>query len=220
MSGILHYSIFNTPRAAVKYTMVDNHISGAAEAQRSTLDTQFTVHPNATPFTVSQQAYLAAHPDPRYNCIATSAVVFDISNRSCPRLLLLQRSANDTAPNKWEVPGGGCEDDDESILHAAARELWEEAGLKAVHLGAPVTGPHFFSSKSGKKVCQFVFPVQAETNNEGRMDVTLDPNEHQRFVWASEEEVKAKRVQDIELEFTAKDIECTVLAAFSQFRTG
>ncbi|KAL6835586.1 NUDIX hydrolase domain-like protein [Trichoderma sp. SZMC 28015] len=212
-------SVFNTSRDTVKYIMFSTNTSGAAAAQRPSPNLQFTVHPSAAPFRVSQQAYLAAHPDPRYTYIATGSLVFDTSNKSCPRLLLLQRATHDSMPNKWEVPGGGCDDDDESILYAAARELWEEAGLKAVHLGAPVGRPYFLQSRSGKKVCKFVFPVQAETNSEGRMDVTLDPREHQSFTWASEEEVKAKRIKDTELEFTHKDLECIVLAAFSQFKT-
>ncbi|PNP51218.1 hypothetical protein THARTR1_08122 [Trichoderma harzianum] len=201
--------------------MLSTNTSGAAAPQRPASDLQFTVHPNAAAFAVSQQAYLAAHPDPtRYSYIATGSLVFDTSSQSCPRLLLLQRAAHDSMPNKWEVPGGGCDDDDESILHAAARELWEEAGLKATHLGAPVGTPYFLLSRSGKKVCKFVFPVQAETNSQGRMDVTLDPREHQCFVWASEDEVKARRIKDMELEFTTTDLECIVLAAFSQFKTG
>jgi 8-oxo-dGTP pyrophosphatase MutT (NUDIX family) len=28
-------------------------------------------------------------------------------------------------PNKWELPGGAVDDDDPTILHAAARELAE-----------------------------------------------------------------------------------------------
>ncbi|KKP06723.1 hypothetical protein THAR02_01212 [Trichoderma harzianum] len=220
MNRILRSSVFNTSRAAVKSVMPSTSTLEAAAAKRPASNLQFTVHPSAAPFTVSQQAYLAAHPDPRYTYIATGSLVFDTSNQSCPRLLLLQRAAHDSMPNKWEVPGGGCDDEDESILHAAARELWEEAGLKAIHLGAPVGRPYFLQSRSGKKVCKFVFPVQAETNSGGRMDVTLDPREHQSFTWASEEEVKAKRIKDMELEFTTKDLECIVLAAFSQFKTG
>ncbi|EHK21832.1 uncharacterized protein TRIVIDRAFT_151706 [Trichoderma virens Gv29-8] len=191
---------------------------GVRVTHRSALDLHFTVHQAATPFTVSLQAYLAAHPDSRYSYIATGTLVFDISNQPYLRLLLLQRSANDSMPNKWGVPGCGCDDDDESILHAAARELWEETGLKAIHLGAPVGEPHFFSSESRKRICKFVFPMQVETNNEGHMTVTLDPREHQCFAWASEEEVKAKRIEDIELDFTTKDLVCTVLEAFSQFK--
>jgi hypothetical protein len=47
------------------------------------------------------------------------------------------------------------------------------------------------------------------------MDVKLDPKEHQSFVWASEEEARARKVGNLEIEFTMKDLEETVLEAFS-----
>jgi ADP-ribose pyrophosphatase YjhB (NUDIX family) len=134
-------------------------------------------------------------------------------------------------PGRWEIPGGGCDDDDASILHAVARELWEEAGLQAAHVG-PLVGraPHVFVSRSGKVVGKFNFLVEAARDADadddddadgGRRwgewgDVTLDPDEHQRFVWASEEEVRAGRAVegDVELTFTTADVEETVLEAF------
>lgn len=44
-------------------------------------------------------------------------------------------------PGCWEIPGGGCDDDDESILHAVARELWEEVGLTTTRIGPLVGNP-------------------------------------------------------------------------------
>lgn len=117
-------------------------------------------------------------------------------------------------PNRWEVPGGACDDEDESILHGVARELWEEAGLKATYIEPPLREPHFFTSRSGKSICKFVFVVQVEQGTDGHLDVKLDPEEHQRFVWASQAEVKAKKVGDVELEFTTQDLENTVLQSF------
>jgi 8-oxo-dGTP pyrophosphatase MutT (NUDIX family) len=38
-------------------------------------------------------------------------------------------------PGRQEIPGGGVDDDDESILHAVERELWEEAALTAFSMG-------------------------------------------------------------------------------------
>ena len=66
-------------------------------------------------------------------------------------------------PNRWEVLGGGCGDEDESILHGVARELWEEAGFKATCINALVGDPHFFIGRSGKRICKFHFMAQAET---------------------------------------------------------
>jgi len=52
-----------------------------------------------------------------------------------PRVLLIQRAAHDSMPLRWETPGGGCDDDDISILHSCARELFEEARLRATTIG-------------------------------------------------------------------------------------
>ena len=116
-------------------------------------------------------------------------------------------------PGRWEVPGGGVDDDDESILHAVARELWEEAAISAVSIGPLVGNPHFFFSRSGKQICKFNFLVEAKSV-EGRLDVKLNPEEHQSFIWASEDEVRARKAGDVELEFTTTDLEATVLEAF------
>ena len=99
-------------------------------------------------------------------------------------------------------------------MHGLARELWEEAGLKATHVERSLGDPHFFTARSGKKICRFVFVVQAERGAEGELNVRLDPEEHQRFVWASQDEVKAKKVGDVELKFTTQDLENAVLQSF------
>ncbi|RFU31303.1 hypothetical protein B7463_g5013, partial [Scytalidium lignicola] len=174
----------------------------------------FTSHPSTSPFTVSCQTYISIHPDIKCKYIATGSLVFDNFNSTTPRLLLLQRSKSDSMPGRWETPGGGCDDEDESILHAVTRELWEEAGLKASNIGPLVGKPHFFVSQSGKQICKFNFLVQVEQGTEGKLEVKLDPAEHQRFVWASENEVRAKKVGDLDLEFTTKETEETVLEGF------
>ena len=53
-----------------------------------------------------------------------------------------------------------------------------------------------------------------EKGADGRLEVKLDPSEHQRFVWGSEEEVRVRKVGDVELEFIMSDLEATVLDAF------
>lgn len=105
------------------------------------------------------------------------------------------------------------DDDDKSILHAVARELWEEAALTAVSIGPLVGDPHFFETRSGKRICRFNFLVETKST-EGTTDVKLNPEEHQRFVWASEEEVRARKVGDLEIEFTTTDPVATILEAF------
>ncbi|KAI1130833.1 NUDIX hydrolase domain-like protein [Nemania abortiva] len=169
-------------------------------------------------FAVSKRAYLDAHPDASFDYIATSALVLDSTNPSNPRILLVQRAASDSYPNKWEPPGGGCDDTDETILYAAARELWEEAGLEAARIVGLVGEPHFFTLRNGNRVCQFNFAVHAKADPGTPLVVRLDPKEHQRFVWATEGEVKAKKADGIELDFTTEGVERTVLLVFEYFR--
>ncbi len=91
-------------------------------------------------------------------------------------MLLIQRAAHDSMPNRWEVPGGAVDDDDPSILHGAARELWEEAGLKAVRFTHIVTTekragevPGFiFTNRHGTRFfCRFTFAVEVESYEAG-----------------------------------------------------
>jgi 8-oxo-dGTP pyrophosphatase MutT (NUDIX family) len=173
-------------------------------------------HPSVSSFNVPQQDYLASHPNRQYDHIATGCLVFHRQHDSKPRILLLQRAASDSMPGKWEVPGGACDDSDHSILHAAARELWEEAGIKAVLIGPEVGDGHVFTTSSGKKVCKFNFFVEIEGTNASALPppVKLDPNEHQQYVWASREEVRSHRAASFQLDFTKQAQEDVILQGF------
>ncbi|KAH7304738.1 NUDIX hydrolase domain-like protein [Stachybotrys elegans] len=178
----------------------------------------FSHHTSVAAFAVPKAAYLAARKNASFGYIATSTLVMDTSIASSPRILLLQRAASDEDANKWEPPGGACDDDDETILHAAARELWEEAGLQATHIGGQVGDPYFFTLDDGKKVCQFNFAVSLSADSVISSGVKLNPEEHQRFVWATESEVKARKADGVDLDFTRREVELTVLLAFDHFR--
>ncbi|UNI16400.1 hypothetical protein JDV02_002835 [Purpureocillium takamizusanense] len=53
--------------------------------------------------------------------------------------LLIRRAASDSYPLKWEIPGGSVSASrDASVLHAAARELREETGLRVAHVHCPL----------------------------------------------------------------------------------
>lgn len=176
----------------------------------------FGFHASVAEFAVSKQSYLAAHPGAPFAYIATSALVLHSSDASRPRVLLLQRAAEDEDPNKWEPPGGACDDEDVSILHAAARELWEEAGLQAAQIEGIAGEPFFFPLSDGKKVCQFNFAVRVKSDSGTPPVVRLNPEEHQRSVWATEDEVKARKADGVDLDFTTIEVERTVLQSFSQ----
>lgn len=135
------------------------------------------------------------------------------------KILLIQRSAHDSWPGRWEIPGGACDAEDPSMLYSVARELWEETGLKATRIGPLVGGTdHIFLTSSGNLVCKFSFLVDVEkTKTKGEeemLEVKLDPNEHQAFVWATEHEVRVGWVGDTELRFTNRQTMEGVLEAF------
>jgi 8-oxo-dGTP pyrophosphatase MutT (NUDIX family) len=183
------------------------------------LEFSFDHHLSVAEFTVPKQYYLAARPTASFGYIATSTLVLDTRIASNPRVLLLQRAASDEDPNKWEPPGGACDDEDETILHAAVRELWEEAGLHAARIGGLVGDPYFFTLSDGKKVCQFNFAVHLRTDSAtSPLTVELNPEEHQHFVWATESEVKTREADGISLDFTREEVERTVLLAFHHIR--
>jgi 8-oxo-dGTP pyrophosphatase MutT (NUDIX family) len=179
----------------------------------------FDHDPSVAEFAVSKHSYLTAHPEATFSYIATSALVLDTSDKLNPRILLLQRAASDSNPNKWEPPGGACDDDDESILHAAARELWEEAGLQATRIDGTIGEPYFFTLRNGGKVCQFPFAVRVEMQDRIALAPRLNPSEHQHFVWATENEVKAERTEEgLDLNFTREHVKQTLLLAYRHLR--
>jgi 8-oxo-dGTP pyrophosphatase MutT (NUDIX family) len=155
---------------------------------------------------------LFVQPSQREIQIQIHRYFFDASTPE--RILLIQRAAHDSMPSRREIPGGGCDKEDASILHGVAQELWEEAGLTAASIGPRVGDGHFFLAQSGKLVCKFNFLMDAEKGTGGKLDVKLDPSEHQNYVWAAEEEVEARKAGDVELEFTTIEQEAVVLEAF------
>ncbi|KIW31009.1 uncharacterized protein PV07_02694 [Cladophialophora immunda] len=201
----------------------------------------FTSHPSVSSFAVPFQTYIADQATISgsldYQYVAVGAHVFsrrptatdtagpahtDDNNDNGSndlRVLLIQRAAHDSAPLRWEVPGGASDLEDASILHSVARELWEEAGLVATAIGPLVGQGHVFLTRSGKRVCKFEFLVEVEGGDAfpaGPAQVRLDPNEHVDYVWATEQECRDGRtnVENVELSFTTWQQKATLLEAF------
>ena len=59
-------------------------------------------------------------------------------------------------------------------------------------------------------VCKFSFVVDVEPGDE----VKLDPNEHEAFLWVSEEEARLGKCGDVEFKYTTARQKQIVLAAF------
>ncbi|KAK2068127.1 hypothetical protein P8C59_002790 [Phyllachora maydis] len=172
-------------------------------------------HPAAlTRFFQPSRAFLAADST-GCDAVATGALVFSADGR---RLLLVQRAAHDSMPLRWEVPGGACDAAaDATVLHGLARELREETGLVLRRVVRALPRPaHVFATRRGLRVAKFYFHVHVDPAVPA---VTLDPDEHVGFVWAAEDECRARSLvtpagETVELVFTTPEQESLVLDAF------
>jgi 8-oxo-dGTP pyrophosphatase MutT (NUDIX family) len=171
-----------------------------------------TIPPHLSSYDKSPQQWLVDNSK-TWSGLAVGTHVFNPDGRQ----LLVQRAAHDSSPNKWEVPGGAADPGDATLFHAAARELWEEAGLVVTRVRRAVTegqgrgeGSLFANRKGTRFYCRFSFEVAVEAW-EG---VSLDPNEHQDFVWATEEEVRRGVVGERRIEVSNFQMKRLILEAF------
>ena len=152
----------------------------------------------------------------RYAFVATGAVVIRSTPSSPPsplKVLLLQRSHTDSSPTLWETPGGACDDEDPTIIYGVARELWEEAGLKATRIGPRIGEVQVFPIRRGL-VGKWSFLVDVEARDDGTVDVLLNETEHMDYLWATEEEVREHRVGEKDIWFTSEVTKRIILEGF------
>ena len=141
----------------------------------------FAYAPAVAPFLASPITLI----DPTItDALAVGAFIFSATSR----LLLLRRAPTDTHPNEWEVPGGGVDPTDESLLHAVAREVFEEAGIEVTSVDGFVGYTEFKSSK-GLRIRKFSFVVSV-----GAGEVKTDEREHSEARWCTWEDVKGLEV--------------------------
>lgn len=179
------------------------------------IGSKFTVNESLAPWNIPAREYIVKHhKEQEWDGLATANVVFNSEGK----VLILQRASHDSMPNKWELPGGGADDDDPTILHGAARELLEEAGLVAKRFTHIIPeGPNrepgqvFPNSTRTKTWCRFTFHAEIEDDY---ASVTLDSNEHQHYVWASEEEVRNQKIGDRDIIITRESMRALILEAF------
>lgn len=206
-----------------------------------TSETTFTFTPAVEGLNVTREAYLASHP--HIQRLMTGIVVFSTTSSS-PRVLVLRRAAEDSYPLNWEVPGGGVDATDASLLAAAARELREETALRVSRFLAPVlmvdeTHP----AHTVPRDVQLTFGVAPEDEDDkvdadglavtfmetGRVwgkatvlaevvdegEVACDPKEHDEWRWLSEKEALECRFEDgTGIKWTSDGVRKTVLEAF------
>ncbi|KAL2189129.1 hypothetical protein L209DRAFT_752342 [Thermothelomyces heterothallicus CBS 203.75] len=182
---------------------------------------KFTHEPSVSALNIPAKSFIAARP--LISGAATGALVFSRATGE-DRVLLIQRAAHDSMPLRWEVPGGACDEADETLLHGLARELWEETGLRLKRVVRQVGAEQVFLTSRGLVVAKVTFEVDVEASETAALpEVTLDPYEHMRFLWATEEECQLGRVavpgssgekEVVDIRFTTQDQKEVILLGF------
>ncbi|KAK4960646.1 hypothetical protein LTR28_005065 [Elasticomyces elasticus] len=157
--------------------------------------------------------------------LVVSAFVFRTDpTRQEDRLLILQRSASERAfPHIWEIPGGSADASDASVAVAVARELREESGLTLARVVCAV-GEGVEWMEGGTRWLKLGFIVEVERGADGgeagggggveAVEVMLNPEEHQRYLWVVEEEVRACQARGVKLDFNWHESRGAMLLAF------
>ncbi len=102
------------------------------------------------------------------------------------RFLLLRRSASDFCAGIYEIPGGSV-DTGEILETAAARELFEEAGINvSVDQLEPIGIFEFHNVETGKHKTKFAFAVHLSDEPE----IKLSPD-HDEYKFLTREEIDA-----------------------------
>ena len=157
------------------------------------IQADFTYNDSVSQFAIPTSRFL--QDNPQYTHVATGAFVFHDD-----QLLIVQRAADEKGfgANLWEVPGGQVDSEDPTILHGLQRELFEEAGLRCKRVLYQLGhGNTFTSGKQGeKKWFKQSFVVQVENDDPlGPPKITLDPVEHQAYLWITEAELLAGKTE-------------------------
>jgi 8-oxo-dGTP pyrophosphatase MutT (NUDIX family) len=154
-------------------------------------DKAFAIAPELSHLKVTLNGFLKENRN--VNRLVVSALIF------CQeRLLVIQRAKTDTFPGYWEVPGGMCAVDDETIFHGLARKVYEEVSLRVVEVKSMIGSGIQFETPGKRfkrqwlKLSFEVNVAETEPNSNGspadyrHVKVLLNPEEHQEFCVAEE----------------------------------
>lgn len=166
----------------------------------------FTISETLKSYAVPVVEWHRAHNN-KYGGLVAAALVFD----SQDRILLVRRAAHDFLPGYWEPPGGSVDDVlDQSILHACARELKEEASLTASRIERAVgqVTEFMIGEKLYRRLTFLVDMIEGEA-------VETDQQEHSEWKWASEDEVASEKMEDGRgMPLTFVDVKSSLMEGF------
>lgn len=111
----------------------------------------------------------------------------------------MQRTRTHIISDRWEVPWGISDKlDDPTYLHTVARKTFEVTGLRVRRFLRQIGDGEEFTTSEGTGL-RLHFEVEAaeladvgktlECPGLGQVHVELDPDEHQEFVWATEDDI-------------------------------
>lgn len=113
------------------------------------------------------------------------------------KILLMLRHKEETQGNTWGLPSGRVEPG-EDLKEALKRELYEETGIDVSHEKFEYIDKSYLRH-SDADLTYHLFALKLEEE----VEIKLDPNEHQKYVWISPEEA-------CELEDRIEDLECSI----------
>lgn len=183
----------------------------------------FTVSPELAHYDISLKSFLEQRPGTQG--LSMRALVVRMFG-DIAKILLIQRAASVSSPNRWEIPGGGADLEDETMLHALVRELFEETGLEATSINYQVSdGRQFVTASRKLNVHELCFDVsvaettlsqnqEQETGTGAIVSVNLDPKEHQNYAWASAEQIERQELDGVGMQLTSAQIRDIILEGF------
>lgn len=146
---------------------------------------------------------------PKLQRVSATAAIFRHEDTKEPEILLLQ---NVQWPflggGKWEMTGGAVDRwPRDTILRAAEREAWEEAGVELGSIDAYVGSYYFHRPRMlwTAHNMKMVFLARVKGGDAGVENVTLSWYEHQAFCWATETQLAAMAVDYVDPVHLAMD---------------
>lgn len=194
------------------------------------------ISPSARTLLVNASTFLDKYP--HIHRLMASCMVF--RTEPCLQVLLLLRAAHDSYALHWEVPGGGVDPTDSTIIAGAVRELHEETGLTVTHVHDIVTLTPYEPLSSDLKSRLSLSPHDEQNtidadglvvsfmettkrwgkatvlvDVEDASDVKICDDEHAAFTWVTEEEVRSMQFSNGQpLKMVSDGVRRTILHGF------